>query len=217
MPRAFTALLFDLDGVLIDSEPLHEEAKRIAFGRLGLTVPADVYVTFKGRPDAEVVAHVVATYGGGGFDVDAVIAAKQEAYRALAAHLPAVPGALELLAWCRPHYRMALTTSAAPMNQRLAFERFALAPFFDAVVTAADTTRPKPDPQPYLLAAQRLGVDPAACLVIEDSLHGVHAGTGAGCTVAALTTSFAADELAAAGADAVFDGIAALQAWLEAA
>src|SRR5690606_18407119 len=83
-------------------------------------------------------------------------------------------------------------------------------PFFEAVVTAEDITHPKPHPEPYLVTAAHLGVKPEACLVVEDSVHGVRAGLAAGCRVVGITTSFDAGRLQEAGAHHVVDSFAQL-------
>lgn len=206
----FTAILFDLDGVIIDSEPLHEESKKIVFSRYGIEVPESVYDQYKGKTDWDVVNHIVQTYGGGKLPVDEVLAEKQQAFRDLTHKLPLVPGADAFIRAAGKRYRLALTTSATPRNQQLAFDKFGLASFFEVVVTAADITRAKPDPEPYVITARKLGLSPDVCLVIEDSVNGVISGVAAGCTVAALTTSFDAGALTRAGAHLVVDGFQAL-------
>ncbi|RMH63449.1 MAG: HAD family phosphatase [Bacteroidetes bacterium] len=214
MPAPYLALLFDMDGVLIDSEPLHEQAKRVVFERYGLDVPEDFYDEVKGKTDQHVFELVMARYGRNGLDLATLIADKHAAYEALLPSLRMVPGALAFLQEARRQYRTALTTSATRRNQELAFARFSLHACFEVVVTAADVSRPKPEPDPYLVTAERLGLPPARCLVIEDAVNGVLSARAAGCDVAGLTTSFAAAPLREAGATVVVDSYEALRAWL---
>jgi sugar-phosphatase len=114
----------------------------------------------------------------------------------------ALPGAAALL---RAGLPLAIVTSCA---RELATVRLAAAGLPDpaVLITADDITRGKPDPEPFLTAARRLGATPGACVVLEDALAGVAAGKAAGMTVIAFTTSHTADELTAAGADVVLAG-----------
>jgi sugar-phosphatase len=118
----------------------------------------------------------------------------------------ALPGAAQLLASKLP---LAIVTSCA---RELARVRLAAAglPAPAVVITADDITRGKPDPQPYLAAAHRLGVEPSACVVLEDAPAGIEAGKAAGMAVIAFTTSYPAADLRDAGADVILAGPAEL-------
>lgn len=206
------ALIFDMDGVLIDSEPLHKQAKQIAFAEAGLLVPMEVYEEFKGRPDHTIVTEVVARYGNGQLSAIEVLERKHRAFEEIEGDLALIPGVVEFLEWASDEgYRLALATSATPRNQETAFERFGLTRFFDVVVRAGDYAVPKPDPAVFLAALQRLGSSADRSWIVEDSLNGVIAGKGAGCFVAAITSSFSRNELKDAGADFVFDHFAELR------
>ena len=199
----FQAILFDLDGVLIDSEPLHEKAQRLVFAEHDLAVPDEFFAHVKGKTEEDVFGHVVEHYARH-LDAAALVARKHAVYEEIFGELEPVDGAHAFLQ--RRHREglpLGLTTSATPEDQRRTFARFGLEDYFGAVVTVADVAHPKPHPEPYLTTARRLGADPARCLVIEDSAHGVEAGRRAGCTVAALTTSFDREELSRAGAHVV--------------
>lgn len=198
MPR-FSALLLDLDGVVIDSEPLHEQAQRIVFREHGLDVPDSVLPSFKGMTEQDVFTRIVLDYARGEGDVAALVEAKERAYRELLVDVTLIPGAASFIRQAHGRYRLALTTSSVRADQELAFAKFYLASYFETVVTAEDIDNPKPHPQPYLTTAERLGVDPSDCLVVEDSLNGVASALGAGCIVAGLTTSFRKDVLEEAG------------------
>ncbi|MFN3333051.1 MAG: HAD family hydrolase [Caldilinea sp.] len=210
----FRAILFDLDGVIIDSEALHNEAVTTAVAAHGVTVPNELFEEFVGIPDAVLLEHINRYYLGGRCNVAELLAEKQAAYLKVADQVRAIPGAMDFIRTARPHFKaFALATSALKSNQQLAFDQLDLHRFFDAVVTADDVARTKPDPEPYLRAVERVGLPASECVVIEDSLNGVRAGKGAGCTVIGLTTTYPAGELIAAGADQVcasYDEIAAL-------
>ncbi|WP_457652748.1 HAD family hydrolase [Rhodocaloribacter sp.] len=211
------AVVFDLDGVLIDSEPLHEEAERIVFAARGLEVPPSVFREIKGRTTREAFAHLFRACDADGLDVDALIEEKRRLFLDLLRDVRPIPGALAFVRKAAGRgLPLGLTTSSDPATLRMAFDAFALDPFFDAVVTAADVTRAKPDPEPYRLTTERLGARPARTLVIEDSTNGVRSAARAGCRVAGLTTSFDAEALREAGAHltvASFDELARRLGW----
>lgn len=208
--QRFSAILFDLDGVVIDSEPVHEEAKRIVFSRHGIEVPESLYDQYKGKTDWDIIAHVVHEYTDGKISVDDLLAQKQQAFRELAPQVQLVPRAIDFIQAAKQIYRLALTTSSTPRNQGIAFDQYDLWQYFETIVTAVDIIHPKPDPEPYLVTCKKLNVPPDDCLVIEDSVNGVLSGRMAGCTVAGLTTSFSAEALERAGAHLVVDGYEAL-------
>jgi beta-phosphoglucomutase len=123
--------------------------------------------------------------------------------------VPPVPGAIEFVhAPQRAGIPMAVATSATPQNASLALSRVAMEGIFDVVISAADVTSGKPDPEPYLKAAERLGVWPAACLVIEDSVSGIRSAKAAGAKCLALATTFPRESLAAEYPDWLANGFA---------
>lgn len=201
----YAAIIFDLDGVVIDSEPLHEKAQHIIFQRYDLIVPPAAMASFKGLTENVVFDRIVREYATGVLDAAMLVAEKNEAYRGLVHELELVPDVLRFIQCARPHYALALTTSSVRSDQERAFSKFALDAYFDVIVTAEDITRPKPDPEPYDVTVRHLGYAPERCLVIEDSLNGVRAAYRAGCVVAGLTTSFDAAPLREAGAHFTID------------
>jgi HAD superfamily hydrolase (TIGR01509 family) len=98
------------------------------------------------------------------------------------------------------YHRVGLATSATGHDFSLAARKFHLAAWFDVIVTGADTLQHKPHPEPYLKALSGLGIGADQTLVIEDSPNGIRSARAAGCSVAAITTSFGAHELTEAGA-----------------
>lgn len=211
----FDAIVFDLDGVIIDSEPLHERAIMHVCADFDVPMGVDMLEPFKGKTDRDVFEYILDVYAPANATVPLLLESKRSHYAALLPQLQPIQGAIDSIADLHAkRYRMALTTSATPVNQALAFGRFGLAPYFEVVTTAADVTRAKPHPEPYLTTAAKLHLSPAGVLVIEDSIHGVHAGKAAGCRVAAITSSFEAPALVNAGADFVFDHYPALLDWI---
>lgn len=206
------AILFDMDGVLIDSEPVHERAIVALSAELGDPITDhDLLFSFKGAPEKSMAAKLLELYPSTPLDAEKIIRRKVDLYASLFPEVTLIPGAREfVIASHNAGRRHGLTTSASRSTRQLTFETFGFAPFFDAIVTGEDITRGKPDPEPYLLTAEKLGVAPRQCLVIEDSINGVKSGKAAGCTVIALTTTFPRESLLEAGADRLIDSFSEL-------
>lgn len=200
-------ILFDMDGVLIDSEPVHEKAIVALSAELGEPIrDADLLHSFKGSPELAMASRMLQLYPQTTLTADGIVLRKVALYTDLFKLVQPIPGASEFLKRSHASGRKhGLTTSAARANQELTFETFGFAEFFDTIVTGEDITRGKPHPEPYLLTAKRLGLDPSECVVIEDSINGVLSGKAAGCYVIAMTTTFSREALLEAGADVLID------------
>ena len=195
------AVLFDLDGVLVDSNPIAERHWRLWAERHGLDA-GEIARTHHGRPTAETVRRVAP-------HLDAAHEArlKETAEADDTDGLRAYAGAAALLAGL-PDGRWAIATSGTRRTATFRLAHVGL-PEPAALVTADDVERGKPAPDPYLLAARTLGVDPADCVVVEDAPAGIEAAHAAGARVVAVASTNAPDALA--GADAVVDRLAALR------
>ena len=195
------AILFDLDGVLVDSRRCVELVWHAWAAERGLD-PAPFLKVAHGRRISETIRLVRPD-----LDAKAEAAVLDAMEETETGGLAAFPGAAALLA-ALPDARRAIVTSGSRAVASLRLRTAGLRP--PAVfVTSADVSRGKPEPEPYLLAAERLGVPPAECLVLEDSPPGVAAGKAAAMRVIALLTTHAADQLAAA--DARVAALAALR------
>ena len=212
--KAPSALIFDMDGVLVDSEPLHKRAKELAFRQLGIELPEAVYDSYKGRPDETMLPEILREHGG--MERLAELSRlKRELYESIEHEQQAVPGAVEFVRWAKSRYRIALATSATPRNRRAALERLGIRDAFEVIVDHGRRPRPKPDPEVFLMAMRELGVGAGECWIIEDSLNGIMAGKSAGCVTVGITTTFGEERLSAAGADVVVESFGALQRFLE--
>lgn len=174
------AILFDLDGTLIDTESVAMATARAAFAELGHRVDETFLHSLVGVDQPTSRKLIQSTLPD--LDIAALAAgwdAKFEA--AILQNLPLKLGATEvLMAGARP---MAVVTSSGRVAAHHKLQLAQIDHYFDDVITVHDVTRPKPAPEPYLLAAARLGVDPARCLVFEDSETGAEAAHLAGCIV----------------------------------
>ncbi|MDH6520355.1 sugar-phosphatase [Streptomyces sp. SAI-208] len=202
------ALLFDNDGTLVSSlESVHRCWTRWA-GEYGITAEAFARVELHGRTAVEIAADLL--------PADVVPAAVARIEELEVEDVP--NGGVHLLPGTRafldslPADRWAVVTSATRRLAEARLEAVGILP--KTLVAADDVTRGKPDPEPYLLAARELGVDPARCVVFEDAPAGLRAGRAAGMTTVALTTTHQAHEL---DADLVVEDLSALSALVTAA
>jgi mannitol-1-/sugar-/sorbitol-6-phosphatase len=192
------AVLLDMDGTLIDSTPAVQRSWRTWSERWGLQ---DVFATHEhGRPARRIVEDHVPPE-----QVDEAFASIEALEVADTAGIVALPGALALLD-ALPPQRWAIVTSCSRPLAEARVRAAGLRP--PVLLTASDTERGKPDPDPYLAAARRLGVDPAACLVVEDAPAGLSAGRAAGCSTLAVLGTVPADLLEA---DAVAPSLEAVR------
>ena len=199
------ALLFDLDGTLIDSMPHHHVAWQEWHRRRNLPFDEEGFFSATaGRTNAEIMHTLLP--GHTAEDYLAMADEKEALYREIAAQaLELIPGFERLRAAARGRgLKLAICTASTPENMALAFERFGLDAHMDTVVSPADGVRGKPHPDIFLEAARRLDVPPADCIVFEDAPLGIEAAKRAGMPAVALTTSLPACEFEA------FDNILAI-------
>lgn len=208
-------LIFDMDGVLVDSEPLHKRAKELAFAEVGIVLPESVYDSYKGRPDRTMLPEVLSAKGLSTEKIQEVSQRKKQIYEQIEHELHAIDGAAEFVKWAASRHRIALATSATSRNRKSTLQLLGIGDLFHAVVDADGHTRPKPDPEVFLVAIERLRLRPDECWIIEDSMNGLQAARAAGCFTAAITTTFDKQTLSIAGADVVVDSFGEIQTLLE--
>lgn len=194
------AVIFDMDGVLTDSEPLICEAAIAMFQEFGLRVQAEDFVPFIGTGENRYLGGVAEKYG---FAVDIPRAKKRtyEIYLALApTKLRAFPGARDFVLACRrAGYKTALASSADPIKIETNLRLISLPMAdWDAITTAEEVVHKKPAPDLFLVAARKLGLPPEQCVVIEDAINGIQAAKAAGMRCLAVAQTFPASELQAA-------------------
>jgi HAD superfamily hydrolase (TIGR01509 family) len=198
-----------MDGVLVRSEPLLAEAASRMFAEKGYTVGSDEFRPFIGMGEDRFIGGVAEARG---IPLDPA-RDKARTYAIyldlIRGRLTALPGVRDYVATCRARgLSLAVASSADEIKVNGNLEEIGLpSSTFDVVVNGSEVARKKPAPDIFLEACTRLGLEPAACLVIEDALSGIAAARAAGCRCLAVTTSFPADRLAAAGADWVVSGL----------
>ncbi len=183
--KHFEAVIFDLDGTLLDTERVAQDAFIATCEALGVTPRMDLLLRCVGAADPIARAVIREGYGPT-LDVDPFFAAWNRHFAAVDAVTPAPlkQGALALLnAVGQLGLPMAVATSSRTAHAVDKLGRAGLLGRFRTVIGADQVQRPKPDPEIYLTAAERLGADPRACLALEDSEYGVRAAHAAGMTV----------------------------------
>ena len=191
------ALLFDLDGTLIDSMPHHHDAWVAWHARRNLVIDeASFFAATAGRSNHEILADMLPGLDAAAYD--ALADEKEGLYREFAAPaLALIAGTGAYLAQARRDgLKLAVCTASTLPNMALAFARFGIDGWVDTVVSPADGLRGKPHPDIFLEAARRLCVAPADCIVFEDAPLGVEAARRAGMRAVALTTTLGASAFA---------------------
>lgn len=202
------AILFDFDGIVIDSEPVHFEGFRQVLETAGITLTReDYYAKYLGYDDHDGFL-AVARDNGLVFDetkVAELTAAKTHLVQQMLASVPPLPGAVELIrAGAEAGVPMAVCSGALRAEVEGPCRALGIAGHFAAIVAAEDVDAGKPDPQGYRLARERLAeatghrITAARCLAVEDSPAGIDAARAAGMRVLAVTTSYPAETLAGA-------------------
>ena len=201
------AVIFDMDGVLTDSEPLINLAAVAMFREEGVTVQPDDFLPFVGTGEERYIGGVAEKYH---FALDLALAKKRtyEIYLALVPEkLRAFPGAPELVRTCQQAgLKVAVASSADLIKIEANLRKIGLPPAeWDAVVSAEDATHKKPAPDLFLAAARKLSLPPRECVVIEDAVNGIQAAQAAGMRCVAVAQTFPAEKLQAA--DLVRSGV----------
>lgn len=211
LPPSTKAVIFDMDGVLWLSSPIHAWAFRETLGRANV-FDFD-YAQYAGMRTVECLGRVFQQRGRAVTETEiAELAAEKNrlAIEALRRDPPLSPGCTEVLSRLRVNHRLALATSASRNTLEAFLEASRTHALFSVVLCGASVERPKPAPDIYLKAAELLGVEPGSTVVVEDAVAGVQAGKKAGAQVWALSTTCEAADLIAAGADRVVDSLEGL-------
>jgi len=202
------AVIFDMDGVLVDSYEAHLRSWNDALRPRGLAMSREDFSATFGRTSREIIDQLFP----GRIDEDqhaALDAEKEAAYRrVLAESFPAMDGAPALLAaLAADGFRLAIGSSGPPENVRVVLEHLSGANVIEAAVDGRQVTRGKPHPEVFLKAAEKLGVPPARCAVIEDAPAGIRAARAAGMAAVGLSGTVDRPALQRAGAHVVVDSL----------
>jgi beta-phosphoglucomutase family hydrolase len=176
---SFDAYLFDCDGTIVDSMPLHYVAWKKALREWNCEFREELFYAWGGRPTAEIIATLNQSQGLS-MPVEDVASRKEEFYFKMLPELKAVPEVLEHIEAQRGRIPFAVVSGSARDSVTASLETLKLLDRFETLVCAGEYKKSKPDPEAFLLAATKLGVPPKNCLVFEDTEMGIQAATAAG-------------------------------------
>ena len=200
------AILFDMDGVLVDSEPVITEASIRSLAHYGITAAEEDFKPFTGMGEDMFIGSVARKHGH-----EYLIEMKTRAYEIYGeivdAHLKVYENTLRTLG-ALSHLRLALASSAdlVKVHHNLRVAGIPLSTF-GAIISSENAARKKPFPDLFLAAASGLGIDPANCIAIDDAVSGVQAAKASGAIAVGITTSFDEKTLREAGADYIVSDI----------
>lgn len=175
----FGAYLFDCDGTIVDSMPLHYVAWTTILGDWGCRLDEELFYSWGGKPIREIVSDLNALHGLK-MPVTEVAERKENLYYELLPQLKAVPEVLEHIEAMHGKLPFAVVSGGVRPTVTKSLTALGLLDKFDTLICAGDYAESKPHPEPFLLAAARLGVPPESCLVFEDTEIGIQAATAAG-------------------------------------
>ena len=204
------AVIWDMDGVIADTAPYHYKAWQQVFRKRGVSYTEDDFKRKFGQRNDTIIRSAMGEQISQN-DMDTIAEEKEKAYRTLArGNIKPLPGAEGLLRSLGEHgFGAAIASSAPTENIRLVTRSLGINGCFQAIVSGHEVTKGKPNPQGFLLAAQKLGVEPAHCIVIEDAVAGVEAARRAGMRCIAVTNTHPAGRLKEA--DLIVDTLEAIR------
>jgi beta-phosphoglucomutase len=200
-----SAVVFDMDGVLIDSHPAHHAAWRKFFQSLGADI-SDQELSFilDGRTRNEILRHFLGDLPEA--ELQRYGHCKDEVFRSMEARIEPLPGVVQFLGELRRSgAAMAIATSASEIRTFSTIERLGLAEYFEAIITASDVAAGKPNPAVYRLACECLNVSPALSLAFDDASAGVVSARAAGMRCIGVASNGLSQRLMDAGAEAVIE------------
>jgi beta-phosphoglucomutase family hydrolase len=176
---SFRAYLFDCDGTIVDSMPLHFKAWKKSLAEYGCEYEEELFYAWGGRPIREII-RMLNEMQGLNMPVEEVAARKEALYHQLVPTVQSIPEVVEHIDAKHGHIPMAVVSGSRRSSVTASLGAVNLLDKFDTLVCAEDYKNGKPAPDAFLLAAERLGVAPADCLVFEDTDLGIEAATAAG-------------------------------------
>ena len=203
------AVIWDLDGVIADTNPFHRAAWQKLAPELGLTFTEEDLLRAIGGSDSDVAMKILGPDTPAD-EAEALAERTERLFRDLAeGNIKPLPGALPLLRSLKENgFRLALVSSLPPESIELVLSSLGIERLFEYLVSSRDVSKRKPNPEGFLLAARKLGVLPAFCVVIEDAVAGVEAAKAAGMKCVAVTTTYPRERLVAA--DTIVDSLEAV-------
>lgn len=196
MAASIKAAIFDMDGTLVDNMHFHQEAWFAFFSDHGLSVSPEEYHA----KNAGILPEIMARFFPEVIDLASLYALgrkKEQKYQEIyRPHIKALPGLESFLSTLRQNgIKIGLATAADRGNIDFTLDALGIREHFDVIIGAEEVSKGKPDPEVFLVTAQKLGIEPAACAAFEDSNPGIRSALAAGMRVVGLATTHTNDEL----------------------
>jgi beta-phosphoglucomutase family hydrolase len=197
--KKIKAVIFDMDGVIVDSEPLHERAFLELFDEIGIGMNHGIdFKAYYGKSDRALLEDLISLHRPK-HSLDSLLARKrQKLINLIQQEKPLFPEVKILLEHLKGKKLLGLASGSPPEVIDTVLNLDGLHKYFDAIVSVEDVGKPKPAPDVFLEAAKRLRVKPEECIIIEDSVAGIEAAKRAGILVIAITNSLPYDDLRSA-------------------
>lgn len=209
--KMIKGVIFDMDGVIVNSEPLHEHCERQLLKEYGIKLTPDVIAQVKGMRDEEAFQYYTSRFKLKE-RLEILLQKKMLLFSKLVKKKVRVyPGFKELAKECKKKFKVGLVTSSPKQSVSTILKHFDIKYIFDAIVTAEDVNLAKPYPEPYLKIAEKLHIKANQCLVIEDTIHGITAAKTAGAKCIAITNTFTKKKLAETSADHIVESLRKLK------
>lgn len=192
------AIIFDMDGVIVDTNPHHRIAWREYYQRYGKTLSDADFVTYvSGKHNNDILSHLFAGKTLTADESKQLAHEKEALFRELySKDITPVVGLIPFLQSLKEaNILTAVATSAPVENLDFVMDALGLRPYFDALLNESMVSHPKPDPEIYQKAMAMLGVDPSDCIIFEDSMTGIQAAKASGASVVGMATTQSSDEL----------------------
>lgn len=190
------AIIFDMDGVVVDSERFITKAEQITFREYGIELTDEDMQKLKGTTDDDNILYLRRKFRFSGTKEE-IVEKRQKILLDLFEDLTVFPDFYKILPFIKK-YRLALTTSASRKDMNWVFKKLSLDGIFSVIITADDVKQGKPNPEPYVKTIKMLELQPVECIVIEDTINGIDAAKAAGAKCVAVEGTFPKEKLAAA-------------------
>lgn len=187
IPKGVKGLIFDLDGTILDSMPLHHEGYNHALAPYGIDYPKEVFESRGGIPTKDTMKMIEVDYQIENFDLTTALEAKKEFVESHLDRIRLIEPVFEIIKDYHGKLPMSVGTGSNRMVVDELFDRFSLNRYFTHVVTATEVTNYKPHPETFLKCAELMDVQPEDCVVFEDGKPGMQAARSAGMQIIDIT------------------------------